>query len=327
MEPPRPAVSDGSEDPELRDHWSTAAERTVARESMPPLLESKHPLLGSRVVIPRTLTIIRSPSFSLGTIISGIKTLIGYRDLLYTFTLFRLAVRYKQSILGWIWAALQPLAMMMIYTLVFSRVARVKSEGMPYPLFVFSALLPWTFFSGAVSNAINGLVSYSSLLTKVHFPREIIPLSYVFAALVDFAIAWSILSALMVCYRVSFSWQTLYAIPVFAILIAFTSATALFLSCVQVRFRDAGAALPLVLQIGMFATPVVYSVDSIPARFQHLYLLNPVASLIENFRRVVLRGSAPDVPMLIASGTITLCFLALAYGYFKATDATMSDII
>jgi lipopolysaccharide transport system permease protein len=294
---------------------------------MTPLLERKHPLLGSRVAIPRTLTVIRPPSFSLGTIIPGIKTLAGYRDLLYTLTLFRLVVRYKQSILGWIWAALQPLAMMIIYTLVFSRGARVRSQGVPYPLFVFCALLPWIFFSGAVSNAINGLVSYSALLTKLHFPREIIPLSYVFAALVDFAIAWTILSGLMVYYRVSLSWKTLYALPVFAILIAFTSATALFLSSIQVRFRDVGAALPVVLQIGVFATPVVYPLESIPSRFQRLYLLNPVASLIENFRRIVLHGSAPDVPMLISSGTITLCCLTLAYAYFKATEATMSDVI
>src|ERR1700739_4240368 len=168
MEPPRRAGSNGIEDSELRDHWSAAA----ARESIAPPLERKHPLLGSRVGAPRTLTVIRPPSFSVGTIIYGIKTLAGYRDLLYTLTLFRLAVRYKQSILGWIWAALQPLAMMMIYTLVFSRGARVTSEGVAYPLFVFSALLPWIFFSGAVSNAINGLVGYSAFLKKLHFPRD-----------------------------------------------------------------------------------------------------------------------------------------------------------
>ncbi len=327
IEPRQPADSFASQNAELLDQESALEEPTLARGPMVPLPERKHPLFGSGVVTTRAVAVIRPPSFSLNTITSGIKTLMDYRGLLYTLTLFRLAVRYKQSALGWVWAALQPLGMMLVYTLVFSRVARVGSEGVPYPLFVCSALLPWNFFSGAVSNAVNGLASHSVLLTKLHFPREIIPLSYVFAALVDFAIAWSILSVLMVYYRVSVSWKTLYAIPVFVILLAFTSATSLVLSCVQVRFRDAGAALPVLLQIGMFATPVVYSVDSIPARFRHLYLLNPVASLIENFRRVVLRGSAPDIPMLISSATITLCFLAIAYGYFKATDATMSDII
>jgi lipopolysaccharide transport system permease protein len=327
IESSRQAVSDEIEDPELHDDWSAAEERTPALESMTPPLERRHPLLGTRIVTPRNLTVIRPPSFSLGTIVFGIRALAGYRDLLYTLTLFRLTVRYKQSILGWIWAALQPLAMMMIYTLIFSRVARVKSEGVPYPLFVFSALLPWIFFSGAVSNAVNGLVNYSTVITKLHFPREIIPLSYVFAALVDFAIVCVILGGLMMYYRVSLSWNILYALLVVAILMAFTSAIALFLSSIQVRFRDIAAALPVVLQIGVFATPVVYSVGSIPLRFQRLYLLNPVASLIETFRRIVLHGSAPDVQMLITSGAITLCCLALAYGYFKATEPMMSDVI
>ena len=324
METPLRTISDRRETTELRDHWSTAKE---AQEPMVALLERKHPLLGSRVAIPRIVTVIRPPSFSLRTIVYGTRTLVGYRDLLYTLTLFRLTVRYKQSILGWIWAVLQPMAMMMIYTLVFSRVARVKSEGVPYPLFVFSALLPWIFFSGAVSNAINGLVGYSALLTKLHFPREIIPLSYVLAALVDFAIACLILSGLMMYYRSPLSWKILYALPVITILIAFTSAISLFLSSIQVRFRDVAAALPVILQIGVFVTPVAYSLDSIPSRFQSLYLLNPVASLIENFRRVVIHGLTPDVTMLLNSGAITLCCLVLGYAYFKATEATMSDVV
>jgi len=325
MEPPRPTSSDGRVDRELRDHWN--ASEDMARESTTALAARKHPLLGSRLVDSRSLKVIRPASFSLGTIVSGITTLVGYRDLLYTMTLFRIAVRYKQSVLGWVWAALQPLAMMLIYTLVFSRVARVPNDGVPYSLFVFSGLLPWTFFSSAVSNAINGLVAYSDLLTKLHFPREIIPLSYVFTALVDFAIACGVLSGLMVYYRLSFSWKVLYAFPVVAVLVAFTSAVALILSSVQVRFRDVGAALPVVLQIGVFATPVIYPLNWVPSRYQRLYLMNPVACVIENFRRIVLRGSAPDVPMLITSAAITLCCLVLSYAYFKATEATMSDTI
>src|ERR1700722_9706314 len=308
MEPSRVA---NSEDPDLLDRWDAEKEPGVARETMRALLERKHPFLGSSAITQRNLTVIPPPSFSLGTIVAGIRTLVNYRDLLYTLTLFRLTVRYKQSILGWIWAALQPLSMMLVYTLVFSRVAKVNSDGVPYPLFVFSALLPWIFFSSAVNNAINGLVTYSALLTKLHFPKEIIPLSYVFAALVDFGIACSFLSGFMVYYHAPLSWNALYALPIVIILIAFTSAVALFLSSVQVRFRDVAAALPIVLQIGVFATPVVYSLDSIPSRFQRLYLLNPVASLVENFRRVVIRASAPDFPMLITSCTITLCCLAL----------------
>jgi lipopolysaccharide transport system permease protein len=327
MQPSHSAGADKIEHQELDNAGGTAEDGVAKRKSIIASRQPNHPLLGSRDGSTRTLTVIRPPSFSLATIVSGIRTLIGYRDFLYTLTLFRLAVRYKQSILGWIWALLQPLAMMLIYSLVFSRVARVKSEGVPYPLFVFSALLPWTFFSGAVSNAINGLVNYSTLITKLYFPKEIIPLSYVLAALVDLVIACCVLAGLMAYYRVSINWTILYALPVVLILIAFTSAVALFLSSIQVRFRDAAAALPLILQIGVFLTPVVYPVDLIPASFQRVYLLNPVASLVENFRRVVAHGSPPDILMLITSGAITFCCLLFAYAYFKARESTMSDVI
>ena len=319
--------SDQNEITEVSDHLAAVVKQEVlVQDAKCTPLEREHPLRGD-FAKPRNLTVIRPPSFSLQTIVSEIRTLVAYRDLVYTLTLLRITVRYKQSVLGWIWAALQPLAVMTVYTLVFSWVAKVRSEGVPYPVFVLSALLPWIFFSSAVSNAVNGLVGHADLLSKLHFPREIIPLSYVFAALVDFVIACFILSGLMVYYRFAFRWTTLYALPVIAILIVFTSAIALFLSSIQVRFRDVAAALPVILQIGVFATPVAYSLNAVPARYQRLYLLNPVAGLIENFRRVVTHGMAPDIPMLVTSGTITLCCIALAYAYFKATESTMSDVI
>ena len=327
MEPLPPAGTDGSESLKVRDRSSAAKERHSARAIAPSLVDREHPLLGSRIAVPRSVSVIRPPSFSLRTIVSGMTTLFGYRDLLCTLTFFRLAIRYKQSLLGWIWAALQPLSLMIIYTFIFSRVARVTSEGIPYPLFVFSGLLPWIFFASAVSNAINGLIHYPALLTKMYFPREIIPLSYVLAALVDFAIACVILTGLMMYYRVPLSWNALYALPIVATLSAFTVAISMFLSSIQVRFRDVGVGLPLLLQVGVFAAPVVYPLSAVPSRFQRLYLLNPVASLIENFRRVVLHGSGPDVGVLITSGSISLCCLVLAYGYFKATEATMADMI
>ena len=289
--------------------------------------ERKKPLPDSRTAFGPILTVIRPPSFSLGTTISGIKTLVRHRDLLLTLTLFRLTIRYKQSVLGWIWAVLHPLATMIVYTFVFSRVAKVRSDGAPYPLFVFSGLLPWIFFSSAVSNAVNGLVNHANLLSKLYFPREIIPLSYVFAALVDFGISCVILSGMMVYYRFSVNWNILYALPIFAILLAFTSAVALFLSSVQARIRDVATALPVVLQTLVFATPVVYSLNSIPLQFRRLYLLNPVSSLIETFRRVAIYRQSPDFSMLLTSSLITLCCLIFAYSYFKATESTMADVI
>jgi lipopolysaccharide transport system permease protein len=277
--------------------------------------------------VSRPLKVIRPPSFSLPMIFSGIRMLMRYTNLLYTLTMLRLSVRYKQSVLGWLWAALQPLALMIIYTAIFSGVAKVPSEGAPYPVFVFTALLPWVFFSSAITQATAGLVNYSQLVAKVYFPREIIPLSYIAAAMVDFGIASLLLGGLLVYYRVALTWKALYAVPLLGILAAFTTAVALFLSALQVRLRDVGMALPLILQIWMLATPIVYPLQAVPAGMRRMYLLNPVAVLIESFRRVVLHGDCPDTALVGIAGAMTILSLILAYISFKHLEATMADFI
>jgi lipopolysaccharide transport system permease protein len=271
--------------------------------------------------------IIRPPSFSFGTVLRGLKTLVQYSDLLYTLSIFRLNVRYKQSFLGWAWAAIQPVALMTIYTFIFAHVAKVRTDGIPYPIFVFSALLPWIFFAGSVSNSVQGLVAYPSLLTKMYFPREIIPLSYLVAGWIDFLIASVILGGLMIHYHIPLTWNLLYGIPILVLLAAFAAAMALLFSAVQVRFRDVGLAMPFVLQVWMFATPVVYSLESVPARYRSLFMLDPIAVAIENFRGAIVYGRTPDVPMLGIAAAITLVFLIAAYAYFKASEAAMADVI
>jgi lipopolysaccharide transport system permease protein len=321
-----PPNTEGSDRPDSRESAASLPTYSPAYESRPETIDRP----GSERSGPATarpVKTIRAPSFSANTVVSGILTLARHTDLLYTLTLFRLNVRYKQSILGWIWAALQPLALMTIYTFVFAGVAKVPSEGVPYPVFVYTALLPWIFFSNAILNAMRGLVSYPTLLTTMYFPREIIPLSYVAAALIDFGIAFGILTGLMAHYGISLNWNVLYAVPIIALLSAFTTAIALFLSSVQVRFRDVGFGAPLLFQIGMFATPIVYPLSAVPARFQRIYLLNPVASLVDAFRRVVLHGTPPDAALFATSAATTLLCLTLAYGYFKAVEATMADVI
>src|SRR5467141_1119569 len=166
----------------------------------------------------RPVKVIHPPAFSIATIFTGLRTLVQYSDLLYTLSLFRLNVRYKQSALGWTWAALQPLALMAIYTIIFTRITSVATGGVPYPVFVFSALLPWIFFSSSISSAVNGLVVHPNLLTKMYFPREIIPLSYLAAGLADFCIASMILSGLIVHYHVALTWNVLYAVPIVILL-------------------------------------------------------------------------------------------------------------
>ncbi len=275
----------------------------------------------------RRVRVIGPPTFSIATIFAGIRTLVQYSDLFYTLSVFRLKVRYKQSVLGWLWAALQPLALMGIYTFVFAHVTKVNTDGVAYPAFVFCGLLPWIFFSGSVANAVHGMVAYPTLLTKMYFPREIIPLSYLAAGVVDFLIASVILAGLLVHYRVAPGWNLLYIVPILAILGGFAASVAIFFAAVHVRFRDIGLALPFVLQIWMFATPVVYSLQAVPVRLRALYVLDPVASAIEMFRRVVLYGSAPDHYALAQAAGITSVALLFAYAFFKASESTMADLV
>ena len=298
------------------------AEASASPQASNWATSTPRPALGERPV-----KVIRRPSFSLRTIFTGLHTLLQYSDLLYTLSLFRLNVRYKQSALGWTWAALQPLALMGIYTVIFTRVATVATSGIPYPVFVFSGLLPWIFFSSTISNAVHGLILYPNLLTKMYFPREIIPLSYLVASLADFCIASLIMAGLMVHYRVALTWHVLYAIPIVSLLAGFAASIALFFSAVQVRFRDVGLAMPFLLQVWMFTVPVVYSLQSVPARFRGLYLLDPISGLIQGFRVAVIHGRTPDFKTLVLSAVIVMTSGPLAYAYFKSSEATMADLI
>lgn len=275
----------------------------------------------------RPIRIIRPVSFSPFDILRGLRELWQYRDLFYTLTVHRIKVRYKQSVLGLAWAILQPLSLMLIYTVIFSVIARVPSEGVPYAVFAYAALLPWTFFSSSLTNATQGLVSHSQLVTKVYFAREILPLTYVSAALFDFAVATTFLIALFFYYGVSLTSYALWAIPILILLTALATACSLFLSAMQVKFRDIGVAMPLLMQLWMFSTPVVYPLSAVPQRFRTWYVLNPLVGAIENFRRVVLQGVEPDYRSLAISAIIAAILLPLAYLYFKRVEATMADVI
>ncbi|HEX6719840.1 MAG TPA: ABC transporter permease [Pyrinomonadaceae bacterium] len=250
-----------------------------------------------------------------------------YRDLLYTLSVHRIKVRYKQSVLGGLWAILQPVSLMLMFTFIFSFVARIPSEGAPYAIFAYTALLPWNYFSSSVSNATGSLVSHAQFVTKVYFPREILPATYVIASLFDFVIASTVLGGLMIYYRVPLTIYALYAVPIILILTCFALAMSLFLSATQVRFRDIGVAVPLLLQLWLFATPVIYPLSSVPLRFRTIYSLNPMVGVIESFRQVVLRGSPPDYWSLTVTAIVSVVLLFLSYIYFKHLETTMADII
>ncbi|MBV8731034.1 MAG: ABC transporter permease [Acidobacteriia bacterium] len=275
----------------------------------------------------RPLKVIRPPSLSLSVVAAGVKNLVQYAGLLYTFTCLRLGVRYRQSFLGWLWALLQPLALLISYTVIFSRVAKLPSEGVPYPAFVLCALVPWGFFSSAIAAASPSLVHYQDLVMKVYFPREIIPLSYISASAVDLGIAMVLLLGVMASYGMAVTWNLVYLIPILVILAAFSAAVALLLSAVQVRWRDIGIAVPLLLQVWLWATPVVYPIASIPAAGRRLYVLNPLAVLIDSFRQVTLHGHSPDGRLLTLAGAISLFSLLVSYAAFKNVEATMADFI
>ncbi len=279
---------------------------------------------------PRQQKVIRRISFSPLRLFADLTELIQYRDLIVTLSVHRLRVRYKQSLLGVSWALLQPLSLMVIYTLIFSRVAKMPSDNLPYTVFAFAGLLPWIYFQSVLVNATNSLVSHSNLITKVYFPREILPLTYVIAALFDFLIASTILIAMMLYYRVPLTPNVFYAFPVVVVLTLFACSMAFLLSASQVWFRDIGVAVPLLLQIWLFATPVVYplsAISALPRKVQSIYILNPMVGIIEDFRRVVVRGMPPDFYLFNVSALVAIAILPVAYIYFKRAVATAADII
>lgn len=278
--------------------------------------------------VPRRKKVMRAPSFSLAGLSDDIRTLYQYRDLLYTLSVHRVKVRYKQSILGITWAIVQPLSLMLIYTLIFTVITKMPSNSsVPYPVLTYAALLIWTFFSTALTGATNGLVSHNQLVTKVYFPREILPLTYVIAALFDLLIASFVLLGLMLYFQVPLTFNALYAIPIVAIMTMFITAISFIFSAAQVRFRDIGMALPLMLQIWMFATPVVYPLSAVPERFRSLYMLNPMVGVVENFRRVIVEAAPPNFYEVGISALLSLILLPLAYIFFKHVEATIADII
>ena len=250
-----------------------------------------------------------------------------YSDLLYTLSAHRISVRYKQTSLGFAWALLQPVLMMVIFTAVFSVLAKMPSEGTPYALFAYTALLPWTFFNTAVSTGTNSLVTHTQLITKVYFPREILPITYLIAALFDLAIGFIVLIGLMAWYQVPLSAQAINLVPLVGLLSAWVLAVSLFLAAIQVRFRDIGVALPVLLQVLMFASPIIYPLSVVPAAWREWYLLNPMAGIVSSFRDILLRQAAPDSHPLAVACAVTAIVLPIAYLFFKRAEATMADVI
>ena len=274
-----------------------------------------------------SIQVIRPTSFSLRALKDDFVRLIRYRDCVYTLTLHRIHVRYRQSALGYAWAVIQPVTLVAIYSLVFTHVTRVPTGKTPYVIFAFSALIPWLYFSNGLGLAASGIVNNPSLVLRVHFPREILPLSYVAAALVDFAIGCCVLAGAMVLYRIPFHGTVLWMLVIMIVATTFLTGTALFFSALQVKYRDVGLAMPFVLQVWLFATPVLYSFRSVPSSLRPYCDFNPMAAVVDGFRSAVVLGVTPDLHLLGISFAISVAILTLSYAWFKRCESTFADDI
>jgi len=270
---------------------------------------------------------IRPPRLSVSMFLQASRDFFNFGDLLYTLCAHRIRIRYKQSALGVAWAILQPLAMMAVYTVIFSGFTQVPTNGVPYPIFVFSALLPWIYFSTSITSATNSLVSHQNLITKVFFPRELLPISYVVAGVFDLAIGAGVFILIGVYYQVSWGWSALWVLPLILSETILILGIGFLLAALQVRFRDIGLALPLILQLAIFACPVVYPLSSVPLRFRGWYTLNPLAVFIDSFRRIAAEHQSPDLFLLAIASAVSFVILIVGFAYLKYQETTVVDSI
>lgn len=264
--------------------------------------------------------------------IGKVKTFMAYRELLWVFTLREIQIRYKQSILGIAWAILQPVAMMLAFYLVFHSILNLSAGGRPFLLFYYSGVLLWTFFSNSLTRAIPSLEANAPLIRKIYFPREFFPMSSVLGAFFDFLMGAVVLVGLMIYYHseVPLTPYFLYVVPILAVQMVFTFGLCFFASAVNVYYRDIRHALPFLIQIWMFVSPVVYDASEVAqrfGRFESIYYLNPMAGIIVNFRRVLLDGAAPDLGYLGIAAVGSILLFAVGYLYFKRVEMEFADVV
>jgi lipopolysaccharide transport system permease protein len=250
-----------------------------------------------------------------------------YRELLYFLIWRDVKVRYKQTVIGIGWAILQPLLTMVVFTMIFGNFAKIPSDGLPYPVFAFTALLPWNLFAGALNRCTLSLVGSANLITKVYFPRLIVPVSAIISGIIDFAIAFVFLLGLMLWFHIVPTWGAI-ALPIFLLLTLITAlAVGLWLSALDVRYRDVGHAIPFLIQIWMFLSPVAYPLSVVPEKWRLLYSLNPMVGVIEGFRWALLGKESPDFKVIAVSTAVVVALLLSGVVYFKRIERTFADVV
>jgi lipopolysaccharide transport system permease protein len=257
-------------------------------------------------------------------LVDGMQSLVQSAGLFRAMTLTRLKIRYRYSLLGWGWALLQPLSLMILYSFIFSHLVN-RNEPLPYTIFVFAGLTPWAFCSTGITTAVAGMLSHRPLMMAVYFPREVVPISFVVASLVDFVIAFIALLSMMLYFSISISTTVLLAFPIMTILMVLVVALSLLLSSIQVRIRDISIALPLILQVLVFTAPIVYPASSVPVALRSLYWLNPFAILIQGFRETVVDGGVPLAGDLLYCAVVAVTCFVVCYLIFKRIERTIVD--
>ncbi|MGI9165000.1 MAG: ABC transporter permease [Pyrinomonadaceae bacterium] len=280
---------------------------------------------------------VRNPKFEIPEIILirpasswtniGLKELWEYRELLYFLTWRDVKVRYKQTALGALWAIIQPFLLMVVFSLFFGRLAGVPSDGIPYPIFTFCALLPWQLFAHALAESSNSLVANERLITKVYFPRLVVPIAAVLGGLVDFAVAFVILLGMMAYYQIVPTWAVV-TLPAFILLAIMTAlGVGLWLSTLNVQYRDVRYTLTFLIQIWLFVTPVVYPSSIIPETWRPLYGLNPMAGVVEGFRWALLGKDEPPGALLAVSVVMVILILIGGLYYFRRMEQEFADVV
>lgn len=269
------------------------------------------------------ITIIRPLK---GWIPIDLKELWAYRELIYTFASRDIKVRYKQTALGAGWAVIQPLFTMVIFTIIFGGFAKIPSEGIPYPLFSYAALLPWTLFAEGITRSTSSMITNANIMTKVYFPRLVMPISGILSPVVDFAVAFIILIGMILYYgfipTINIIW-----LPAFILLALATSlGVGLWLSALNVQYRDFQYTLPFIIQIWLYSSPVVYASSLVPEKYRLIYGLNPMAGVIEGFRWALL-GTEPPGSMIFVSVLMVVVILISGAYYFKRMEKTFADVV
>jgi lipopolysaccharide transport system permease protein len=250
-----------------------------------------------------------------------------YRELIYFLIWRDMKVRYKQTAIGAGWAVIQPLMMMVVFTVFLGHLAGIKSEGFPYPIFSFAALVPWTFFSQALGGATASLVGSANLISKVYFPRLILPVASAASFLIDLVIALGVLALMMVYYGIAPGWPVVL-LPIFTAFALLTAlAVGIWLTALNVRYRDIRYAVPFLIQLWLFASPVAYPATLVPQRWQTLYGLNPMAGVIEGFRWALLGTKAPAAGLMVASAGVVAVLLVGGLWYFRRAERTFADVV